>query len=82
MEPSFAELRFHDLGGKRAAVSYAIAFWPKLFAASFCPCFAFSRADGHNDKCAEACLRDKHKKSRRTALTKNAAKNFGKKVVA
>ena len=29
------------------------------------------------------CLRDKHKKSTaRTALTKNAAKNFGKKAVA
>ena len=70
------------LGGERASVSYATAFLPKLFAASFCPCFAFRALTGTMTN-VRKCLRDKHKKSTaRTALTKNAAKNFGKKAVA
>ena len=70
--------KFAMLGGERASVSYATAFLPKLFAASFCPCFAFYALTGTMTN-VRKCLRDKHKKSTaRTALTKNAAKNFGK----
>ena len=34
------------LGGEHAAVSLATAFWPKIFAASFAPCFDFRALTG------------------------------------